>query len=1048
MISMKPVKLTMSAFGPYGDIEVIDFDLFLDHSIFVITGKTGSGKTTVFDGICYALYGMASGMDRDGDSFRSHFNKGDRLTYVELEFLLRGENYYIKRVPKQMRPVKVGEGYTEQKPEAELRIPGGTLITGIERVNEAVVSLLGMNYNQFRQIVMIPQGEFREFLLADSKNREAIFRKIFGTYQFCAIQDSLDNKSRDLKNELNSLEQKQNIYIKSIDPGLEENLKALLNAEYININGVTETLDDFIEKDRQAESNNTETIKKLAEELDGLNKELLEGMEINRRFSEEAEAKENKVAFENNIEANKDKERFIQKGRKALTIRKTEDYCKQQYNSMKAKEKQLEEAKSKLKDANEGILKAKEKLESEKNKEPEYKKLSEDLTIYKKDRVKVTEYEKKLAILDETEKQLKRVIEKKNKSKIRIDTLKDHEAKGQEELEKAQKASLEYVNKKSWLDKAVELQFKLGRFSKGRETLKTIITEYLEEKVKFGKIEDKYWQTKNKYENMNELFLKGQAGLLAKELKIGMPCPVCGGLEHPLPAEIVEGTPTEEELEKQKVQYEKIDEERKNILNKLSELKAKEESHISVLENYRLELLLDYKDIPELDKNTIDNYISDKTDALDKEIKALKETVSNLKEQMESEESKRRLLKELKGELLQEEENHQKLNDDSIRINAEVDNLKELTGNLVKDLPEGITTIEAMENVISTLTEKLAAMDKLKKLAEEEFRTAEKKFTEADTSFNEKTKAHDEAVEEYNEALRKLDEDILKAGFLNRDDYKASRMEEEKIEELESAVKDFYSNLKSAMDRHEKALKAIEGLKIIDISIIEDKIKEKKSQKEEEEEQNKKVYARLKKNIEIQDNLLNIGKEIKKQDSEYRKISYLAELAKGNNVEKLSFERYVLAAYFDEIIDAANIRLKRMTDGRFELSRIQEKQKGRAQQGLDLEVYDYYTGKPRHVKVISGGESFKASLSLALGLSDVVQSTSGGISIDTMFIDEGFGTLDPESLEKSIEALLELQQSGKFVGVISHVPELKDRIRARIEITSDISGSAARIVVS
>ena len=231
-------------------------------------------------------------------------------------------------------------------------------------------------------------------------------------------------------------------------------------------------------------------------------------------------------------------------------------------------------------------------------------------------------------------------------------------------------------------------------------------------------------------------------------------------------------------------------------------------------------------------------------------------------------------------------------------------------------------------------------------------------------------------------------------------------MEEANIEALEREIKEYYGELKSAQDRHEKSIKAITGLNTIDTLDIENKIAEKKKQKEEEEKLNKKIYARLEKNKEVQINLIKIKKLISRQDEEYRKISHLAEMAKGNNSEKLSFERYVLAAYFDDIIKAANIRLKRMTDGRFELSRIQEKKKGQAQKGLDLEIYDYYTGQPRHVKVISGGESFKASLSLALGLSDVVQSSSGGISIDTMFIDEGFGTLDSESLEKSIECLL------------------------------------------
>ena len=1045
---MKPIKLTMSAFGPYGDTQIIDFDLFKDQNIFVITGKTGAGKTTVFDGICYALYGMASGSDRDGESLKSHFDKNDTLTFVELKFLLRGEEYSIRRVPKQMRPVKIGEGYTEQKPEAELRTPGGKVITGIEKVNDEIVTLLGMNYNQFRQIVMIPQGEFREFLLAESKSRETIFRKIFGTYQFQAIQDSLDKESKDLKIELTQLEHNEKIYIKSIDPGDDDSLKGLINAEYINVNGITDALGCFIEKDKLIESNYTKSIKNLEKELDILNKELIKGIETNNYFKEEEEAKKHKETLEDEIESNKDKEKVIQKGRRALTIKATEDNCIHQYKFMKLKEKEEEDAKNTLKTETLSQEKAKESFEEEKGKEPEIKKLSENLVIYKKVKAKVAEYVKKVEEQKESEEQLKEEIKKREEIKNKIEILKENEGNKLKELEESQKAALKYEKKKSELDKAYETYTKLDKFDIEHKALKNIGKDYIAEKNKFETTEEDYKSIKNKYEYLNEMFLKGQAGLLAQELIEGIPCPVCGGIEHPRPAKIEEGTPSEKELKDLKVAFDEIDEKRKNLLTKLAELKTKEKSQISIVEGYRTDLKLIYEDLPELSKGFIGSYIIGKKDDINDEIKNLKEKTKELYELKESEENIKSSIIQAKEELEKEEKSFEKTKSECIELNAKIKNLAETIKGLADELPEGITTTEAMEKMIIDTEDKLSSMEKTRKAAEEALKTAETKLTEAVATQKEKIKAHNEAIEEYNKALLKLDEDIKKAGFIDRNDYKASRMDETKIEALEEEVKKYYGQLKSAQDRYDKALRAVSGLAFVDTEKIEKKIADRKIQKEEAEGQNKKVYARLKKNMDIQNNLSFVGNEIKEKETEYRKISYLAELAKGNNSEKLSFERYVLAAYFDDIIEAANIRLKRMTEGRFELTRIQEKQKGRAQQGLDLEVYDYYTGRPRHVKVISGGESFKASLSLALGLSDVVSSTSGGISIDTIFIDEGFGTLDPESLEKSIECLLDLQQSGKFVGVISHVPELKERIRARIEIYAGITGSAAKIVVN
>ena len=1045
---MKPIKLTMSAFGPYGDTQIIDFDLFKDQSIFVITGKTGSGKTTIFDGICYALYGMASGSDRDGESLRSHFNKDDTLTFVELEFLLRGETYSIKRIPRQMRPVKKGEGYTEQKPEVEFKTPGGKVTTGIEKVNEEIVSLLGMNYNQFRQIVMIPQGEFREFLLAESKSRETIFRKIFGTYQFQAIQDTLDKESRDLKTLLTQLEQNEKIYIKSIDSGPDDILKNLIIAEYINVNGVTEALGSFIERDKLAESNHIKSIKNLDKELDMLNRELIKGMETNNHFKEEEEAQKHKKALEDKIELNKDKEKVIQRGRKALTIKATEDSCIQQYKFMKQKEKESEEAKNTLKIVALEQINSKRRFEKEKEKEGEIKKLSENLVIYKKDKVKVVEYANKITEQNESEEQLKKETKKRNDLGNRIDALKKNGDAKEKELGESQIAALSYEKKKSELDKAKETYTRLERLFTGYKELKTISREYTTQKDQFDIIDTNYKSIKNKYEYLNEMFLKGQAGLLAQELKEGIPCPVCGGTEHPKPAKIEVGTPSEKELKDLKAEFDETDENRRNLLTKLTELKTKEDSQMSVLEGYRDDLISIYQDLPDIDDKTVESSIIKEKDTISDKIMNLSKETKKLFELKESEKSIKLSIEQIKDELGKEEKSFEKTNSDCIELSVRIKNLADTIKDLAKELPEGITTTEAMEKMISEAENKLISMEKSKMAAEEALKAAETKLTKADTTNKEKINAYEEAGKEYNKALLKLDEDIKKAGFLDRNDYKASRMEESKIEATEREVKDYYGDLKSARDRYAKALKVISGLAFVDTEKIENKIKEKKKQKDEDEGQNKIVYARLKKNIDVQNNLLTVRKEIKKQDAQYRKINDLAELAKGNNNEKLSFERYVLAAYFDDIIEAANIRLKRMTDGRFELTRIQEKQKGRAQQGLDLEVYDYYTGRPRHVKVISGGESFKASLSLALGLSDVVSSTSGGISIDTMFIDEGFGTLDPESLEKSIECLLDLQQSGKYVGVISHVPELKERIRARIEITADITGSEAKIVVN
>lgn len=1047
MTSMRPIKLTMSAFGPYGGLEIIDFDQFREHNIFVVTGKTGSGKTTIFDGICYALYGKASGGDRDGESLRSHFNKGDRLTYVELEFEIRGQKYFIRRVPRQMRPKKSGEGLTEQNPEAEFKGPDGKFVSGVERVNDAIISLLGLNYNQFCQIIMIPQGEFRELLLAESKDREAIFRKIFGTYQFQAIQDILDKKAKELKTVLNDLEQRQKIYIKSIDCGGVENLSSLVNAENINVNGVREELESFIIKDESQEKVLEGDIAKLDGELDKLNRDLTFGMEINNRFKEEEEAKKHKISLEEKIETYKEEELKLQKGRKALNIKATEDNCKKRWQAMKQNQEEVIKAQKALETAKAGLVTAQENISSEEAKEPKRQELTESLAILKKDRDKVIEYDRKKSELKDKENILKQKEEQKNQCAITIEKLNKNIDKWLTELEKSQKAAIEYANCSVEIGKRQEKYSKLDKLEKEFWDLREITTKYHKEKNRFEQIEVLYKKAKLTYEEMEELFLKGQAGLLAKGLKEGAPCPVCGALNHPRPAHIIQGTPTEEELKQAKEDFSSKDKEHKESLNMLTELSTKEKAQKASIEKLRDELCHSLEDMPGLDDKGIENYLKKIMKTERTQIELLKSKIGELEELKNLETELKEAIDKAKERLKQEEDSYEKIKQEHIELCARINGLKELIEKMTKELPEGVETVYALENLISNKEKEYGIMEESLKKAREAFRNAEIFHAMSQTALSEKNKALDLTKKEYEEALDKLDEDILKAGFEGREDYKLSRMEESAIEALERGIKSFNEELKSAQDRHEKAAKEISGLKIVDILELKNKVNEKKQAKEILEGQKMRLFARLEKNRDIRQNLDKVKTMINKQEEVYGKISHLANMAKGSNSEKLSFERYVLAAYFDDIIEAANMRLKPMTDGRFELSRIQEKQKGSAQQGLDLEVYDYYTGLPRHVKVISGGESFKASLSLALGLSDVVSANAGGISIDTMFIDEGFGTLDSESLEKSIQCLLELQQSGKLVGVISHVEELKERIRARIEISSGITGSSAKVIV-
>ena len=1037
----------MSAFGPYAGVETVDFELFTDNNIFVITGKTGSGKTTIFDAICFALYGKASGGERDGESLKSHFSKDITPTYVELDFELRGKNYYIKRSPKQLKPKLRGEGFTEKDGEAELKLSNGKTVTGIQSVNKEIESLLGLNYDQFCQIVMIPQGEFRKLLLANSREREAIFRKIFGTYQFQAIQDILDKRSNELRTILLNQEKTQETYIRSIECGGAENLADLISAETFNINAVIEGLKSLITQDELQEKLVRININKIDEELVHLNKELFQSMENNKKFQEERELRMYKQDLEKQIPHYKNRENSLKKSRRALGIKVIEDNCIEKWQRMKNRKKEIGEFIERIDRLKSDLFKREDNKKREEGKEEQRGKLLNDLAILRKSKDKVYRYHKRkeaLKILKENRKEKEIARDKCQES---IDRLNKNQDKWHNDLFISQKARIEYAEKTGILNEKKNLFHGMNNLYKEYKVFKDIKKDYKTEQESFKSYDDTYNKAKSKYEVMEELFLKGQAGLLAQALEKNSPCPVCGSINHPSPASKIEGIPEERELEEAKKDYNGREKDYRESLARLTELSARKKGQRELLRKHRGYLIVDFEDMQDIDDEDFESYILKTISRQKKEIESIEEEINEKKELMDLELQIADKISKGKEELKEKEMALNKIKEEIIEIQSGISVSSELVKSIAGELEEGIDTPEAVEKAILDKEKQYNKMQKALEDAKEAYRTAEIIYEKARATLLEKKEDLKLCEEDYKTALNSLDESIGKASFKDRDDYKKHRLKEEEIESLENEINEFYEELKISRDRHKKVMESIEGKKVINVDDLKNKIDEKKIIKEKQNQLGLDLFARLNRNKDIEDKLNKVRIKIKNLEVEYGKISHLAKMAKGDNKEKLSFERFVLAAYFDDIIQAANLRLGPMTDGRFELCRIGERQKGGAQQGLDLEVYDYYTGQERHVKVISGGESFKASLALALGLSDVVQSNAGGISIDTMFIDEGFGALDPESLEKSIQCLLELQQSGKLVGVISHVPELKERIRARIEIYADMEGSTAKVVV-
>ena len=569
---------------------------------------------------------------------------------------------------------------------------------------------------------------------------------------------------------------------------------------------------------------------------------------------------------------------------------------------------------------------------------------------------------------------------------------------------------------------------------------------------KFNIQENIYNQAKKNYDDGDILFRKGMAGILAMNLESGVKCPVCGSENHPEKALVPENVPTEEQLEKfkedyeaQKVLYDKLMQaltiKNSEIENQLNDTITEKVERVKEIITIKIEVN-ELKNFEAINSNVVE-----RGKAIAKEIEELVEKIKNIDvaiaSKKEDEDSLVMFLKNQESlQNISEEENnkYQNLLTESAKEMALLQEIKE---NLPKDMEsedEILIKIKESENKITMLEVNL-------KKALDVYTRMQNIVAENKEALLQKNNL----LVKWNSILSEKDFEfklaIEKSCFIDSNDYNKSKISEEELKIIEKEIQEFYQRLKSKKDQYLMLQEELKDKEHIDIDLIIKSLNEKENELRELNSKEKKIFSRLTSNKDTLKLIIKISDRIKEDESEYNVIGELSELANGNNLERITFERYVLAAYFDDIIKAANRRLSKMTNERYALKRKAEKGKGTKQSGLELEIIDAYTGKERHVNTLSGGEGFKASLALALGLADVIQSYAGGVHIETMFVDEGFGSLDPESLDGAINALMDLKNLGRLVGIISHVDELRERIEARLEVSLGKRGSHAKFIM-
>lgn len=915
---MRPIRLVMSAFGPYAGKQEIDFDKLGVSGLYLITGDTGAGKTTIFDGIKYALYGEASGNNRDSSMLRSKYADNDTPTTVELTFVNGSKQYTLKRNPEYERKKARGNGFTKQSAGAELVLPDGRVETNKKVVDTKIEEILGVNDAQFSQIAMIAQGYFLKLLLADTKERQKILRNIFKTDIYLEFQDRVKSDFSKIKDELKIKKVSVDNDIKNI--GCSEE-----NVLYIET-----------QKAKNGELSVVEVI-----EL--INKIIDEDTQKSKLLYQQTEKSEEKISSITEIISKAEEQN---KNRELLAT------AKNKYEQALPKSEEL-----------------KKLYDIEKQKEPITQELEKNVTILEQ---QLNDYDE----LDLLENKIKSNSNNLEKCKIDCQTNETKLAEYNLSLKSYEKESFELENSSenrvkfsTELEKIAAKETEFISLQKEIKNLEIIKKAFLTAQKEYSAAQEKATAKKEIADKMRLEFNSEQAGIIAETLVDGEPCPVCGSCTHPHKAEKAVNAPTESEVKKS-------EKDAKDLQDKANVLSSKAGEKKGIYDNA---------------KNTAEN------------------NFEKLKTDADFENAETVISEKLKEISEQKQDLNLKIAEENKKLRRKAEILK-----LTEDTKEKISKInESITNLKTDISSYSAAIDEQNKRKEN--LRGKLKFENKTAALNEKSKL--EKKIEQNKA------ELLKA--------------ENAYKECEKSVNEFKTQITQLND----ILKDVEEINIDDKKQERDTVAKEKKQITD---LNNIITQRIIANNTVLKNLSAQAADLAKLEERWKLINSLSDTVNGNitGKQKITLETYIQTAFFDKIIARANVHLMKMSGSKYDLKRKDVADNLSSKSGLDLNVIDHYNGTERSVKSLSGGESFIASLSLALGLSDEIQASAGGIKMETMFVDEGFGSLDEETLRQAMQALSGLSENNLLVGIISHVAELRSEIDKQLVVTKEKSGGS------
>lgn len=919
---MRPLKLTIAGFGPYAGVQELDFESLGSSGLYLITGDTGAGKTTIFDALTFALFGEASSENREPGMLRSKYAKAEDPTYVELTFAYDGKEYTVKRNPEYERAKTRGTGTTRQTAEAVLTYPDGRVVTKLKDVDKAIREIIGLTREQFSQVAMISQGDFRKLLQADTKERQKIFRDIFGTGLFVTLQNQLKDKVSQVREQKDQTSRSIQQYISGMvcdgDSALSVEVRKAKAGE-LPIAEVMEIFEKLLRVDHDAQALLDTRLAETEVDLEKISAQLTQAESY-------AAAK------------------------KALANNERSEAA--QIAALDAAQTALNKAQATI---------------------PEQDALSRKITRIELLLPSYDDLDSKTTSLAGIETGLTAAQTAQKTAQDRKTALAEEITALKAEQLSLAGAAAEKEKLASSRQKLADRKGKLQALIDGMDDLAVQRRQLAGKQADYLTADAESARLLQEYESRNRAFLSEQAGIIASALTDGMACPVCGSTFHPNLAALSENAPTEAEVKTAKKAYD-------------TARKATEKASLAAGKQQGVVMTTEATLLKELENLLPGTALNDAAPVSQVQVDDLTGQIAVLDTQITSVETK-------------------------IARKRTLDSL----------IPKKETALSEADSRLTTAREQIAACT-----------ASAEELKKQIASLREKLTFPDKAAAETEKKILQSKLQLLKNA----------------LTAAETSLSQSKENLAATRAAIEQLRKQLEGSAAVDAGELQDQKDALTTKKNAITAAQKTLHTRITTNESAQRNISKKQSEMEALERKYAWMKALADTANGSlsGKDKIMLETYIQTTYFDRILRRANLRLEKMSGGQYDLKRRRTAGNKQSQSGLELDIVDHINATERSVNTLSGGEAFLASLALALGLSDEVQ-TSTGIKLDTLFVDEGFGSLDSEALSKAYATLAGLTEGNRLVGIISHVTELKERIDKQILVSKlKTGGSTARII--